>query len=99
MNTEEIAAEVVKQYKNTALSNYLLEVDDDISYKICTNLAVNWTFYLFEKIKGGNEAVLQLFGDDQGKCIDLTFNDVAQIICNDKVILQMVELVKVNQNN
>lgn len=99
MNIEVIAAEVVKQYRSSTISNYLADVDNDILYKICAKWTVDWAYHLFGRINSGNEAVLQLFGNnDQGKCIDLTFNDITRIICSDEVIKQMVELLKVNQN-
>lgn len=96
MNTENIAAEVVRGLRQTTAWRHLSEVDDAALHKLCISCAVDHASNLFYQVSKGNNAYLHLFGDDSlEKCIDLTLNIAIQIVCSEEVIKRSIELVKV----
>ena len=95
MNPEALAKDILQQHRRNILK-YIEQPknEPDLLRKHCIYATISYARNRYNELQTGNKAFDILFGDTNSEKYDSSYNDIAKLVCNDKVIDTLVELVK-----
>ena len=95
MNTEKIADIVAQRVNSMLNAGKVSEIDDEILLKVVIAGSVRQALTMQDESKKYNDSAKLLSSDDDlEKCVNFSFNEIAQIVCSEEVLKLSVELVK-----
>lgn len=95
MSPEALAKDIFQQHSSNIV-RYIEQPknEPELLRKHCIYATISYARSSYERLKSGNKVFDILFGDTNDDKYDSSYNDVAKIVCDDKVIDALVELIK-----
>ena len=94
-DTEALAVRVAQRTASMLRDHRISNVGDKIFVNLAITGATQEALTIFQDVKSANETLPILFGEAvPGTYVNLTFNEIAEIVCSDDVLNRAIDLLR-----